>query len=72
MPGRRLNATPDTVAKLSATVRRIARSPDMAARMRDLGYEIVASDPERPAAIQREETRKWGEVIRRAGIRPET
>lgn len=66
------DATAETVARLSAAVRRIARSPDVAARMRDLGYEIVASDPEQLAAIQREETRKWGEVIRRAGIRPET
>lgn len=72
IPGRRSDATPGTVAKLSATVRGIARSPDVATRMRDLGYEIVASDPGQLATIQREETRRWGEVIRRAGIRPET
>lgn len=32
----------------------------------------VASDPQQLAAIQRQETRKWGEVICRAGIHPET
>lgn len=72
IPGRRPEAAPGTVAKLSATVRRIARSPDVAACIRHLGYEIVASDPGQLAAIQREKTRRWGEVICRAGIRPET
>lgn len=60
-----------TVARLSEEVRRAARAPDIAARMAELGYEVVASDPATLAAIQREETAKWGEVIRRAGIRPE-
>jgi len=60
------------IARLSQEVQRAAASPEVAARFAELGYEGPATGPEELAAIQRDEARKWGEVIRRAGIRPET
>lgn len=60
------------VTRLSEEVRRAATAPDVAARFAELGYEGPPTGPAELAAIQREEARKWGEVIRRAGIRPET
>jgi tripartite-type tricarboxylate transporter receptor subunit TctC len=63
---------PPVLDRLSAEVRRAARAPETAARMAELGYELVASDAATLAAIQRAETEKWGEVIRRAGIKPES
>ncbi len=60
------------VARLSEAVRAAAAAPELAARFAELGYEGPATGPAELAAIQAEEARKWGEVIRRAGIRPET
>jgi tripartite-type tricarboxylate transporter receptor subunit TctC len=60
------------LARLSAEVQRAARMPEVAARMAELGYELVASDAPTLARIQRGETEKWGGVIRRAGIQPES
>ncbi len=59
------------VARLAAEVQRVARAPEVAARMTELGYELVASDAPTLAAIQQAEAAKWADVIRRAGIRPE-
>lgn len=61
-----------SVTRLAEEVRRAAGAPDVAARFAELGYEGPPTGPAELAAIQREEARKWGEVIRRAGIRPET
>lgn len=63
---------PAALARLSEEVRRAAAAPDFAARFAELGYEGPPTGPAELDAIQREEARKWGEVIRRAGIRPES
>jgi tripartite-type tricarboxylate transporter receptor subunit TctC len=60
------------LARLSAEVQRAAKAPEVAARMAELGYELVASDAPTLARIQRGEAQKWGGVIRRAGIQPES
>lgn len=59
------------VARLSAEVQRAARAPATAARMSELGYELIASDAPTLAAIQKAEAAKWADVIRRAGIQPD-
>jgi tripartite-type tricarboxylate transporter receptor subunit TctC len=60
------------VARLSTAVQGVARAPDVSARMAELGYELVVSDPATLAAIQRAEFEKWADVIRRAGIKLES
>jgi hypothetical protein len=39
-------------------------------RFLERGYEAASGSPKALVAMQQEEARKWGEVIRRAGIRP--
>jgi tripartite-type tricarboxylate transporter receptor subunit TctC len=60
------------IARLADETRRAGHSPAVATRFAELGYELVLSDPAGLAAVQRVEAAKWGEVIRRSGIRPET
>lgn len=62
---------PAAVARMAAEVPRVATAPEVAARFAALGYEGPVTGPAELAAIQHAEARKWGEVIRRAGIRPE-
>lgn len=59
------------VSRLAEEVRRAAAAPDVVSRFAELGYEGPPTGPAELAAIQRAEALKWGEVIRRAGIRPE-
>jgi tripartite-type tricarboxylate transporter receptor subunit TctC len=55
------------VAKLSAEVRRILAEPEVRARL--VGIDPAPSGPEEFAAFLAEEMRRWGELIRAAGIR---
>jgi tripartite-type tricarboxylate transporter receptor subunit TctC len=59
------------VEKLSAEVARIVRLPDVAQRFQLDGAEAVGSTPQEFAAFLNAETRKWGKVIRDAGIKAE-
>jgi len=65
-------ASPAVVQRLHAATVATARDSDVARRFFDLGYELVASSPEELARIQQEEYVKWGAVIRRANIKPDT
>lgn len=65
-------APPAVVQRLHAATVATARDTDVARRFFELGYELVASTPEELARIQQEEFVKWGAVIRRADIKPET
>ena len=50
---------------------KILSLPDVAPRLRDMEFEIIASTPEQFAAWIRSETAKWGEVIRATGAKAE-
>ncbi|MBS7788460.1 tripartite tricarboxylate transporter substrate binding protein [Roseococcus sp. SDR] len=65
-------APPAVVQRLHAATVATARDPDVSRRFFELGYELVASTPEELARIQQEEFVKWGAVIRRADIKPES
>jgi tripartite-type tricarboxylate transporter receptor subunit TctC len=65
-------APPAVVQRLHAATVATARDSDVSRRFFELGYELVASTPEELAVIQREEYVKWGAVIRRADIKPES
>jgi tripartite-type tricarboxylate transporter receptor subunit TctC len=47
------------------------RSPEVAARLADLGFEIVASTPAEFAAFQAAEIGRWTAVVQKGGIKPE-
>jgi tripartite-type tricarboxylate transporter receptor subunit TctC len=62
--------TPSPIAaKLSTAIAEILQTPDVAARLRDLGAAPVGSSPAETAAFLKAETARWREVILSAGIK---
>jgi tripartite-type tricarboxylate transporter receptor subunit TctC len=59
------------VAKLSAEVARILRLPNVAARFKGLGLDVVASTPDELAARMKTDLQRYGKIIREANIRVE-
>jgi tripartite-type tricarboxylate transporter receptor subunit TctC len=59
------------VAKLNDEIVRILRLPEVEQRLVAQAADPVASEPEDFAGHIAAETRKWAQVIRQAGIRPE-
>lgn len=63
-------ATPDgPVQRLHEALTQAARAPENAARLADLGFDPVLNSPAEGDAFLAREQAKWGEIIRRAGIR---
>jgi len=62
---------PDVVNKISADIAEAIRSPEVRKRFEDLSAEPVGSDPATMARFMREETVRWGAVIKAAGVRLE-
>ena len=61
---------PDVIAKLNAEIAKVLADPDTVSKMRALGYEPGAGeDTTRVSAFVSAETKKWGELIRAAGIK---
>ena len=59
------------VARLRAEIAAALAVPEVASRAAGLGLELVGSTPEAFGTFQRVEIARWGEVIRRADIKPE-
>ena len=60
------------VARLNALLSRAAKSPSAkAAFYANSGTEVFVTTPEELAAFQADESKKWGEIIRKAGIEKE-
>lgn len=56
------------VQRLNAGFRRIMARPAVRQRVNELGAEPADGSPEALAALAREETERWGRVIREARI----
>lgn len=59
------------LARVHAACAAALRAPETAARMADLGFEVVASQPAAFAAFQQREIARWTEVVQRGGIKAE-
>jgi len=59
------------VAKLNRTMNDIINQDEMKKRFHDLHLEPMGGSPEDMRKLVDEETRRWGDVIRKAGIQPE-
>jgi len=59
------------VAKLNRTMNDIINQDDMKKRFHDLHLEPMGGSPQDMRKLVEEETRRWGDVIRKAGIQPE-
>jgi len=57
--------------KLSSEIAAILREPEMAKRVQDRGFRLVASTPEEFDKVIRDDYEKYGAVARNAGIRAE-
>jgi tripartite-type tricarboxylate transporter receptor subunit TctC len=63
-------ATPrEIVHRLNAEVRKALAAPDLQQRFAELSLSVTPSSPEELDALVKSEAVRWGEVIRRAGIR---
>jgi tripartite-type tricarboxylate transporter receptor subunit TctC len=62
----------DRVARLSAEAKVALNIPEQRRVLEAAGFEPVGSTPAEFAALQRAEIERWGGLIRRLGIRPES
>jgi tripartite-type tricarboxylate transporter receptor subunit TctC len=60
---------PDVIRKLNSEIRGALSVPDVRERALAAGAEPYTDSPEEFAAFIREETKKWAEVIRAAGVK---
>jgi len=60
---------PDVIRKLNSEIRGALSVPDVRERALAAGAEPFANSPEEFAALIREETKKWAEVIKAAGVK---
>ena len=64
--------TPPPIAlKLSAAIAEVLQSPEIAKRLADLSMVPIGNSPQMAAAFLKEETDRWGRVIRTARIKPD-
>jgi len=67
----RAGTPPAIITRLNQEVANALRAPDVAARAASLGLDLVGSPPEQFGTLQRDEIKKWGDVIRSANIKVE-
>jgi tripartite-type tricarboxylate transporter receptor subunit TctC len=56
---------------LNAEAKKAFSAPDAQARLKDQGYSLPLGTPEEFGAFVTEESKRWGEIIRRAKIKAE-
>ncbi len=61
--------SPALIAKVNAEFMKAIRSPEIADLYRKNGFEFVASSAEEHARIMKDNHDRWGEVIRRIGVK---
>jgi tripartite-type tricarboxylate transporter receptor subunit TctC len=59
------------VARLNNATVKALRSPDIAERMQQIGFDVVASTPEEFGKFMREEVERWTRVVQKGGIQPD-
>ncbi|KQR37877.1 tripartite tricarboxylate transporter substrate binding protein [Acidovorax sp. Leaf160] len=55
--------------RLNAEINRALAAPDVVRRMKDFGMEALPGTPEQFRAMARAESKRWGEIIRAAGVK---
>jgi tripartite-type tricarboxylate transporter receptor subunit TctC len=62
---------PAVVARLNEAMVKALRSPDVAERMQQIGFDVVASTPEEFGRFMKEEVDRWTAVVKKGGITPD-
>ena len=57
------------VQKIHADVSRVLQSPELRAELEGMGAEVINNFPDQFADQLRQDTQKWGEVVRKANIK---
>jgi tripartite-type tricarboxylate transporter receptor subunit TctC len=66
----RMPSIPTVVTQLNAEMNRILELPDMKERMDKLGFIAAGGTPQQFATFLREDTQRWGKVVKDAKIPP--
>jgi tripartite-type tricarboxylate transporter receptor subunit TctC len=61
----------EIVARLNGAMVKALRSPEVAERMNQIGFDVVAGTPEEFGRFMREEVERWTQVVNRGGIKAE-
>lgn len=59
------------VDKLVAALREITQTPEIRAKLLDMGFEPLGNGPDEFAAAQRAELPQWAALVKAAGVTPE-
>ena len=59
------------VARLNSEIARVMKTPDVQARLAEMGVEVAAGPPEQLGDFQKAEIAKWARVVKAAGIKVE-
>jgi tripartite-type tricarboxylate transporter receptor subunit TctC len=62
---------PEIVAKLNTAVNAVLAKPELKARFHDLGGEVMPMSPAEFGKLVADETAKWAEVVKSAGLKVE-
>jgi tripartite-type tricarboxylate transporter receptor subunit TctC len=61
----------EVVDRLHGAMVKALRSPDIAERMNQIGFDVVASSPAEFAAFMKGEVERWTQVVAKGNIKPE-
>lgn len=61
----------EIISRLNAEINKILTDPEARQKMKDFGFEVVGGSPEQLAEFAQSERRKWGPLIKGAGIKAE-
>jgi tripartite-type tricarboxylate transporter receptor subunit TctC len=61
----------EVVTRLNGAMVKALRSPDIAERMNQIGFDVVASSPEEFGAFMKAEVERWTRVVAKGNIKPE-
>jgi tripartite-type tricarboxylate transporter receptor subunit TctC len=59
------------ISRMNAEIARMAGTPEVRERMATLGVDPASSTPEQLGETMRNDLRKWADVVKQAGIKPE-
>lgn len=62
---------PEIIRKLADDLLNALKSPEVAQRIEAMGLEMVGTGPEALRALFQEDTKRWSEVVKVAGLKPE-
>jgi len=66
----RAGTPPAVIQKIQRDMAEALKTEDVKARLAALGLEPVGNTPEEFEALIRSESQKWGDIVRKAGIKP--